>query len=73
VRICILLHAAVPSHLRETVRRNGLQVVRVGVPLRVTIGSTLLGFEESAVWIDEEEPPPGEGPGGSARESQPGA
>jgi hypothetical protein len=73
VRICILLSPAVPSHLRETLQRNGLQVVRVGAALRVRIGGTLLGAEEATVWIDVEESPPGEGPGCSAREPQPGA
>jgi hypothetical protein len=63
VRICILLSATVPPHLRETVRRNGLQVVRVGAALRVRIGGTLLGAQEATVWIDREEPAPGEGPG----------
>jgi hypothetical protein len=71
--MCILLPATVPFHLRETVRRNGLQVVRLGAALRVRIEGTLLGAEEATVWIDVEESPPGEVPGCSAQEPPPGA
>jgi hypothetical protein len=72
MRICILLSTTVPAHQLETLRRNGLQVVRLGSDFRVRILGTLLGAEEATVRIDDEEPPPGEGPRCSAPEPEPG-
>lgn len=62
MRICILLSMAVPSHLREAVQRNGLQVVRLGSAFRIKIGNTLLGLQEANVRIDVSISPPGEVP-----------
>jgi hypothetical protein len=63
----------VPAHFHDTVRRNGLQVVRLGAALLVSIGGALLGAQEATVWIDGEEAAARGGPGCSGRKPQPGA
>ena len=58
MRIDILIAPKVPLYLRETLRRCGFTVWRIGSDFGMRIGQTWLGCDEVIVRIIFEEPQP---------------